>query len=146
KLPSTGPTAPTHFSTDVAPSVAGVGNSVYFFAKRLDGRIFYNRAQLGQAGVGWTEMEGDGRTDAAPAAGAVGSHVFVAVKGLNGTVYINQADVGQPFNSFWSPSGFTTDAPQAVTGVGNNVYIFAKHPDGRIFYNRAQLGQSFLGW
>jgi len=145
-LSSTGPTAPAHFMTDVAPAVAGVGNNVYFFAKTLDGRIYYNRAVLGQAGVGWTEIDGDGRTHAPPSAGAVANHVFVAVKGLNGTVYINQADEARPFNAFWNPSDFITDAAPAVAGVGNNVYVFAKHVDGRIFYNRAVLGQAFQGW
>jgi hypothetical protein len=91
-----------NFSTDVAPAVAGVGNNVYFFAKSLDGRIFYNRAVLGQGGVGWTEMEGGGRTDAAPAAGAIGTHVFVAVKGLDGKPYLNQADLGHAFGD-WFP-------------------------------------------
>src|SRR5262249_55966518 len=43
ELQSTGPTLPAHFMTDAGPAVAGVGNSVYFFARRLDGRIFYNR-------------------------------------------------------------------------------------------------------
>jgi hypothetical protein len=88
--------------TDVAPAVAGVGNNVYFFAKSLDGRIFYDRAVLGQGGVGWSEVEGNGRTDAAPAAAGVGNHVFVAVKGLDGHIYLNQADLGRPFNNFLS--------------------------------------------
>src|SRR5258708_30040250 len=87
--------------TDAAPGVAGVGNSVYFFAKARDGRIFYNHAVLGQGGKGWVEVEGDGRTDAAPAAGAVGTHVFVAVKGLDGNLYLNQADLDKPFNGQW---------------------------------------------
>jgi hypothetical protein len=88
--------------TDVAPAVADVGNNVYFFAKSLDGRIFYNRAVFGQGGVGWSEVEGNGRTDVAPAAAGVGNHVFVAVKGLDGHIYLNQADQGRPFNNFWS--------------------------------------------
>jgi len=79
-----------------------VGDNVYVFAKSLDGRIFYNRAQLGQGFLGWAEVDGGGRTDAAPAAGAVGTHVFVAIKGLDGSVYVNQADLGQPFGQ-WIP-------------------------------------------
>ena len=146
KLSSSGPSPPTHFMTDVAPAVAGVGNNVFFVARRLDGRVYYNRAVLGQAGVGWNEVDGGGRTDTAPAAGAVGTHVFVAVKGLEGQGYLNQADLGGSFNSFWLPMGFTTDAPIAVAGVGNNVCFFAKHLDGRIFFNRAVLGQGGVGW
>src|SRR5207248_2394301 len=96
---------PMGFQTDAAPGVAGVGDNVYFFAKHLDGRIFYNRAQLGQGGVGWAEVEGGGRTDAAPAAGAVGTHVFVVVKGLDGQLYLNQADLAQHFG-WWFPMGF----------------------------------------
>ena len=136
---------PSDMITDAAPAVAGVGNNVYFFAKAPDGRIRYNRAQLGQGGVGWNDVEGNGRTDAAPAAAAVGTHVFVAVKGLDGHVAINQADLGHPFGQ-WFPSEMITDAAPAVAGVGNNVYFFAKAPDGRIRYNRAQLGQGGVGW
>jgi len=131
--------------TNAAPAVGGVGNNVYFFAKGSDGRIMYNRALLGQAGLCWSEMEGNGRTDAAPAAGAVGNHVFVAVKGGDGMLYLNQADLGHPFGQ-WFPMNFTTDLAPAVAGVGNNVYFFAKSSDGRIMYNRAQLGQGGVGW
>ena len=131
--------------TTVSAAVAGVGNNVYFFAKTADGRIMYNRAVLGQAGLCWSEVEGNGRTDMAPAAGAVGTHVFVAVKGLDGRVAINQADLGHPFGQ-WFPSDFVTDAAPAVAGVGNNVYFFAKATDGRIMFNRAELGKGGLGW
>jgi hypothetical protein len=102
-LPNSGACRITQFAAafaavDWGPSsrlgVAGVGNNVYFFAKSVDGRIFDNRAVLGQGGVGWAEMEGGGRTDAVPGAGAVGTHVFVAVKGLDGNLYLNQADLG----------------------------------------------------
>ena len=93
----------SNFRTDVAPAVAGVENSVYFFAKSLDGRIFYDWAVLGQGGHGWAEVDGNGRTGATPAAAGVGTHVFVAVKGLDGRLYLNQADLGQPFNPVWSP-------------------------------------------
>src|SRR5262249_9179814 len=86
---------------NTAPAVAGVGDNIYFFARNTAGRIFYNRAQLGQAGVGWTEVEGDDRTDAAPAAGAIGDYVFVAVKGLDGNIYVNQADLGHSFGQWF---------------------------------------------
>ena len=132
-------------STTAAPAVAGVGDGVYFFARRAtDGRVVYNRATLGQGGVGWKEMEDDGRTDAAPAAGAVGTHVFVVIKGLDGNVYLTQADLAQPFGQ-WFLSDFHTDASPAVVGVETTSF-FAKHPDGRIFYNRAPLGQGGVGW
>jgi hypothetical protein len=145
KLPSTGPTAPPHFITDVSPAIAGVGDTAYFFAKRLDGRVFNNRAVLGQGGQGWIEVEGDGRISFAPAAGAVGTHVFVAARGLDGNLYLNQADLGHPFGQ-WFSMEFTTDVAPAVTGVGDSVYFFAKSPDGRVFYNRAVLGQAGQGW
>ena len=95
--------SPMGFSTDVAPAVAAVGNNVYFFAKSLDGRVFYNRAVLGQAGLGWTEVDGNGRISSAPAAAGVGTHVFVAARGLDGNLWLNQADLGGHFNNFWSP-------------------------------------------
>lgn len=87
--------------TDVASGVAGVGDNVYFFAKSLDGRVFYNRAKLGEGGVGWAEVEGNGRISSAPAAAGVGTHVFLVAQGLDGNLYLNQADLGRPFNNFW---------------------------------------------
>ena len=130
---------------DGTPAVTGVGNNIYFFVKTADGRIMYNRAELGQGGLCWSEVDGNGRTDAAPAAGAVGNHVFVAIKGLDGHVYINQADLGRPFGQ-WFRSDILTDTSPAVTGVGDNIYFFVKTPEGRIMYNRAQLGQPGVGW
>jgi hypothetical protein len=131
--------------TNVSPAVAGVGNSVYFFARTSDGRIMYQTAEIGQAGLCWMEVEGNGRTDVAPAAAAVGTHVFVAIKTLDGHVAINQADLGQPFGQ-WFPSDIVTDAAPAVAGVGNEVYFFAKTTDGRIMFNRAPLGAGGVGW
>jgi hypothetical protein len=145
KLSSTGPTTPAHFSTDVGPAVAGVGNSVYFVARRTDGRIFYNRAVLGQAGVGWVEMEGNGYTNAAPAAAAIGSHVFVAVKGPDNRIYINQADEGKSFGQ-WFPMDFRTDVAPALASVKNSIFVFAKGMDKRIYVSQAVLGQGFSGW
>jgi hypothetical protein len=89
----------TSMETDVAPAVATVPDGVVFFAKSLDGRIYSNRVVLGQAGQGWVEVEGGGRTDAAPAAAAAGNapYMFVAVKDLDGYVSINQGDVGHPY-------------------------------------------------
>ena len=144
-LTSTGPTLPAHFSTDVAPSVAGVGGSVYFFARRVDGRIFYNRAIVGQAGAGWIEMEGGGRTNSPPAVGAIGSHVFAAIRGLDGSIYLNQTDDGKPFGQ-WFSLNFKTDVTPAVTAVGQSVFIFAKGLDQRIYLNQAELGHGFSGW
>jgi hypothetical protein len=143
-IPSTGPTNP-HDSTNAAPAVAAVGDNLYLFAKTVDGRIVFNRAKLGEGGVGWKEVEGNRRTDAAPAAAAIGTHVFVAIKGLDGEVYVNQADLGQRFGE-WFPAGFQTDVAPALAAVGNEVYFFAKHLDGRIFYNHAKLGEGGVGW
>jgi hypothetical protein len=84
----------------VGPAVAGVGDNVYFFTTTPDGRILYNRARLGQAGLGWQEVEGGGRTNAAPAAAAVGTHIFLAVSGQTGLVAINQADLGEAFGAW----------------------------------------------
>jgi hypothetical protein len=145
KLKSTGPTAPDYFLTDAAPAVAGVGNSAYFFARRTDGRIFNNRAVLGQAGVGWAEIEGGGFTDAPPSAAAVGGHVFVGVKGLDGRIYINQADEGKPFGQ-WFPMDFRTDVAPALAAVGNRIFVFAKGLNKRVYLSQAVLGQAFSGW
>lgn len=137
--PSTPPT------TNSAPAVAGVGTNVYFFARTDEGRIMYNRAELGQAGLCWAEVNGDARTDTSPAAAAVGTHIFVAIKGTDGKVWLNQADVGQSFG-YWFPSPMETKFAPAVAGVGDNVYIFAVSSDGRIMYDRAKLGQAGVGW
>src|SRR5438552_18949199 len=88
--------------TDVAPAAAAAGDYVFFFAKSIDGRIFYNRAKLGQGLEGWVEVGGGGRTNASPAAAAVGTYLFMAVRGLDGNIYINQTgDLGQTFLA-WS--------------------------------------------
>lgn len=91
---------PMNFATDVAPAVASVEDYLLFFAKSLDGRIFFQRAKLGQGGEGWVEVAGDGRTDDAPAAAAVGSHLFVTVRGLGGNLFLNQADLGGAFGEW----------------------------------------------
>src|SRR5262249_11315348 len=83
-LGNSGPTLPDHFMTDVTPGVSAAGKNVYFFARRVDGRIYFNLAASGKAGQGWKEIDGNGRTSAGPSAAAVGTHVFVAVKGLDG--------------------------------------------------------------
>jgi hypothetical protein len=145
KRGSTGPSMPAHFQTDAGPAVSGVGKSVYFFAKRGDGRVFYNRAVIGAAGEGWTEMEGNGLTDAAPSAAAVGSHVFVAIKGMDGRVYINQADEGKPFGN-WFPMEFRTDVAPALASVRDRIFVFAKGTDRRVYLAQAVLGQAFSGW
>ena len=145
KLSSTGPTLPAHFNTQTSAAVTGVGNSIYFFSRRKDNRVYFNYAKLGEAGVGWAEVQGDGRTDVAPAAGAVGTHVYVAIKGLDGNLYLNQADLGKPFGQ-WLPLNFASDEAPGVVGVEDNVYFFAKRQDGRIFFNRAKLGQGGVGW
>jgi len=131
--------------TDAAPAVVGVGNNIYIFAKSMDGRIMFNRAQQGQSFTGWQEVQGGGRTNSAPAAGAVGDHVFVAIRGLDGHVSVNQADLAMPFGQ-WFPQAMVTDVAPAVVGVGDNVYLFAKTTDGKVMFNRAPLRQAFVGW
>src|SRR5258708_35643896 len=64
--------------TDVAPAVAGVGNSVYFFAKALDGRIIYQWADLGKGKQGWREMGGASCKDMGAADGWNGNYRVVA--------------------------------------------------------------------
>jgi hypothetical protein len=133
--------------TNVAPSAVGIGNSMYFFAKNIDGRIFQNHAVLGQGAVGWTEMEGNGLTNLSPSGGAIGSYAFVVMRGLDGNVYLNQADkgAGRAFGN-WQSMNFKTDVAPCAAGVGNSMYFFAKHTDGRIFQNHAVLGQAGVGW
>jgi len=132
--------------TDVAPAAAAAGNYVFFFAKHPDGRIFYNRAKLGQGLEGWIEVGGGGRTNASPSAAAIGTYMFIAVRGLDGNIYINQTgDLGKSFVG-WHSANFSTDVAPAVAAAGDYVFFFAKHPDGRIFYNRAKLGQGLEGW
>lgn len=145
KFSSTGPTLPAHFQTEGAPSFLGVGNSFYMFGNRSDGRIFYNRAILGQAGSGWTEMEGNGKTDRSPASGAVGTHLFIAIKGLDGQIYLNQADEGNPFGQ-WFPMNFKTDVAPCLVGIGKSIFMFAKGLDQKIYLNQAVLGSGFSGW
>jgi hypothetical protein len=142
---STGPTTPATFMTDVSPSVAGVGSDVYFIAKRSDGRIFYNRAQLGSGGQGYQEMEGNGLSASAPSAAAVGSHLFVGIEGQDQNLYLNQADDRQPFGS-WQTLKFRSDVAPGLAAVSNAVFIFAKGVDRRIYLNQAVLGHGGSGW
>ena len=133
-------------NTDVAPTAAAAGNYVFFFAKHPDGRIFYNRAKLGQGLEGWSEVGGGGHSNTSPAAAAVGTYMYIAIRGPDGNIYINQTgDLGQSFTG-WGSANFSTDVAPTAAAAGNYVFFFAKHPDGRIFYNRAKLGQSLEGW
>jgi hypothetical protein len=84
----------------VAPAALGVGTNIYLFATATDGRVMVNRAELGQAFIGWQEVQGGGRTNSAPAAGAVGTHIFLAIKSQGGSIQVNQADLGNPFG-YW---------------------------------------------
>ncbi len=78
--------------TDVAPAAVGVGDNIFFFAKSLNERILYNRAQLSQAFQGWAEVNANSslHTDAAQTAGAVGNYIFVAAKDLDGNLQFTQ--------------------------------------------------------
>ncbi len=142
---STGPNAPSRFMTDAAPGIAGVGNTMYLFGKRADGRVFYNTAVMGQGGRGWAEVDGGIKTSAAPSAAAIGAHVFVAVRGLDGEVMLNQADEGRHFGQ-WVPLRFQTDVAPAVATVRNRVVVFAVSRDKRIFATQAVMGQPFSPW
>ena len=134
--------------TDKAPAVATTPDGVLFFAKDLQGRIFSNRVVLGQAGQGWLEVGGNGRTDAAPAAALVGNtpYVFVAVKGLDQNVYINQADLGGPWVGWRTDGRIKTDTAPAVATTPDGVIFFAKDLQGKIWSNRVVLGQAGQGW
>ena len=94
---------PMNFETNVAPALVSVDQYIYFFGTRVDGRIFYNRARLGQAFEGWKEVDGNGLTNSVVAVGSVGNHIFITIKGLDDKYYLNQADLNRPFNSFWNP-------------------------------------------
>jgi hypothetical protein len=135
-----------HLSTDVAPGATAADTTVTFVAKSLDGRIFYDYAQLGQGGHGWVELEGNGRTNAAPAAAAIGTYLFVAVKGLDNNVYVNQGELGHPFVGWRASPNMQTDVAPALASGANNIIFVAKSLDGRIFYDYAQLGQGGHGW
>jgi TIR domain-containing protein len=135
---------PSDLRTNQAPAIAGVGSDMYIFATAVDGRIFYDRATLGQGGQGWVEVDGGGRASSGPSAGAVGDHVYVGVRSTDGQVLLNQADRGRPFSQ-WNSLGFATDVAPAVTGAGNTVLVFAVQ-NQRIYMNQAVLGQGFRGW
>jgi hypothetical protein len=81
------------FTTNAAPAIVGVGDTLYVFATRADGRIFCNTSVLGHGFGGWNEVAGNGLASTAPAAGGVGGHVFVAVGTAAQDLILNQADV-----------------------------------------------------
>jgi len=142
---STGPSAPSHFLTQLSPGVAGAGHAAYFFATRTDERVYFNRAVLGQGGSGWSEVDGNGRTNAAPSAAAIGTHLYVAIKGLDGQILLNQADDGKSFGQ-WFPLNFQSDLAPAVATVSNRVFVFGVSRDHRVFATQAVLGSAFSPW
>jgi hypothetical protein len=145
KLSSTGPGLPNQFHSDAAPSVAGASHGVYFFGRRADSKIAYNYALVGQAGTGWKEVDGNGRSDTAPASAAGGGRIFVAIKGADGHVLLNQTGEGKPFGA-WFPMNFVTDVAPAVAVVENRVFVIAKGVDRRIYAAQAVFGQAFSDW
>ena len=134
--------------TNVAPAVARSPDGVIFFATDTTGRIFQNRVVLGQAGQGWRELEGSGRTDASPAAAICGNapYVFVAVKGYDQNVYINQGGVGGPYVGWQTDGKIKTNVAPAVATTPDGVIFFATDLSGRIYSNRVVLGQAGQGW
>jgi hypothetical protein len=150
ELASTGPGLPNHFTSDSAPSVAGTDQSVYFFVRRADGRIAYNRAPVGQAGIGWTEVDGSGVTDRTPASAAAGARIFVAIKGMDGRIQLNEGYDGKGFGS-WVPMSFVTDAAPALAVVGDRLFVIAKGTDRKVYASQGVIGQGpvgqgFSGW
>lgn len=145
KLNSTGPSLPTSFTSSFAPSAAGAGSIVYFFAVRSDGRIFSTHAALGRAGTGWSEVEGNGHAAGAPASAAVGMHVFTAIRAQDGQIYMNQADAGGQFGQ-WLPRNFRSNYAPALAAVKDRIFLFATGLDGRVYLSQAVLGQAFSPW
>ena len=139
-----GPSSETP-STSLSPAVSGAGDSAYFFVTTGDGRVMYRRAEKGQGGLCWEEVDGGLATTTSVGAGSIGTHVFVAARTADGHVTVNRADVGAPFGD-WFPQSQVTDVAPAVVGTGEYVYLFAKATDGRVMTNRALLGKSFEGW
>jgi hypothetical protein len=134
--------------TNVAPAVAKTPDGVMFFATDTSGRILENRVVLGQAGQGWKELDGGGRTDASPAAALCGNspYVFAAVKGLDDYVYINQGGLGGPYVGWRTDWAIQTNVAPAVATTPDGVIFFVKDLQGRIFSNRVVLGQAGQGW
>jgi hypothetical protein len=143
--------------TDAAPGAAAMNNHFFVFIKGLDQKVYVNQGDLGKAGSGWSELQGNGRTDAAPTAATVGNTVFVFVKGLNGRLYLNQADLGGPFGQWFEIRGDgLTDGGPAAAAIQKSVFCFVKGLDGRVFLNQGEFSgpntapsafaQSFSGW
>jgi photosystem II stability/assembly factor-like uncharacterized protein len=136
-----------HFRTDVGPGSTSLRNSVFSFAKDLDGRISLNQAEFGRSFSGWFELQGGGLTDRPPAATAVRSSVFVFIKGLDRRLYLNQAEFGHPFSGWFElqGDGRTNSRPSAAT-IGDTVFVFMTGLDGHIFLNQADFGHAFGNW
>jgi hypothetical protein len=134
-------------TTDAGPSVVGVADNVYFFARTRDGKVHYNWSVTNQAGAGWAQVPGDPGAASSPSAGAVDGQVFVAVTGVGGDVIYNQAPARGSFNQSWLSMKFETDAAPALVGAGGSIYVFARSAQsGGIYYTSAVLGQGFIGW
>jgi hypothetical protein len=156
------------FSTNIAPGAAGFANTTIVVAVSTDNRIFYNWWNLGEAGHGWRELEGNGRTDAAPAisiyftddgANSIVARMVSAIKGIgtDGNIYTNigstsGVDIGTWFTE-WTPySQLQTNlAPAAtvsyhVNSLDASPVLVATTTDGHIFYNTSFHAHSSPGW
>jgi hypothetical protein len=86
-------------------------DTLFVFAKALDGRILFNQAAAGGAFVGWQEVPGGVTTDHAPSAAGRQDNLFVFVKANDGRILFNQAAPGAAFVGWQEvPGGVVTDA------------------------------------
>jgi hypothetical protein len=140
--------------TDAAPAGASVGQDLFVFAKRVDGRIFFNRARYSQPFQGWVEVPGQFHTDVGLGAASIEDVIYVFAKDADSHIWYNGAQVkdNQPLLAFsgWNrvlaDDDFRTDVAPAGASVGQNLFVFAKRTDGRIFFNRARNFPGFQGW
>lgn len=89
--------------TNFAQAMVTVADYTYLFAVDLDGRILYNKWQLGGSGPGWHEVGGGGIAYEAPSAAVVAGskYIFLTVKGRDGSIWLNQGQLNPGGVDVW---------------------------------------------
>jgi hypothetical protein len=137
--------------TNATPAAALVGgNNDYLFAvvKGLDGNLYLNQGNLGQAFVGWAQL--GFQSDVAPAAAGSGNNTAVVAKSGDGRIFYTWWPLGSGGQGWQElPGDIRTDQPPAAALVGadhNYLFVLIRATDGNLYLNQGTLGQPFVGW
>jgi len=129
--------------SDKAPSLCVSGNTLYFFARKTNGSIWYRYRASGNAPTLWGEIP-FANSVTAPVAAADGYRVFVAVVRADRNIYLATKVSGGGFGG-WTRLNQRSDEPPALVAVSNMLYVFAVE-GSRVVYTRSLAGGNFEPW